>query len=375
MASVLFIDGALPPFPRPNRDWRVLRMLGALVRAGHRVIYLVREGERHEIYRPAFAEAGIQFYVERGARICRHSIVGCPAVELEQLLKDISFDLACIHFVANALATIPVIRRYSPLTRIAVDTVDLASLRLWREALVTGREELLVDAYRSLEREMAVFRQADIIIAVTPLEAKLIGRMVPGARTAVIPVMADPWPAVPSFAARKGLLFVGHFSHRPNVDAVNYLVRHIWPLLQKLLPGVDLCIVGDRPPQALEGLAEQRIKTTGYVPALRPYLEGCRLLVASIRYGAGMKTKIVEALAAGLPVVTTGMGAEGMELQHGVNVLIGDDPLSFARATAALYRDEQLWNRLSRAGREHVRRHYSFPVVAPAIYGLVHPRA
>ncbi|NHM26786.1 glycosyltransferase [Desulfofundulus sp. TPOSR] len=371
MASVLFIDGVLPSFPHPNREWRVLRILQAFAEAGHRVVYLLLQGERYQIYRPAFEEAGIQFYLERGARICRQREVDCPVVGLDQLLQEIPFHLACIHFVNNALACIPVIRRHSPRTRIAVDTVDLAHLREWREAMVTGRRDLMAQAYRTRQREMYVFRQADVVIAVTPLEAEMIARMVPGTKTAVIPVLADPWPQVNPFACREGLLYVGNFLHQPNVDAVIYLVHHIWPYLQKLLPAVDLYIVGDNPPQEIRALSKAGIKVTGYVPALRPYLEQCRLMLAPVRYGAGLKTKIVEALAAGLPVVTTRIGAEGMELRAGENVVVADDPVFFSRAAAALYRDEALWDRLSRGGQEHVRCHYSFPVVAPAIYGLL----
>ncbi|AEG17006.1 glycosyl transferase group 1 [Desulfofundulus kuznetsovii DSM 6115] len=371
MASVLFIDGALPSFPHPDRGWRVLRILRALVEAGHRVVYLLLRGERYEIYRPVFEEAGVEFYVEEGARIYRQVPVNCRVVGLDQLVREIPFHLAFIHFAANAAACIPVIRRHSPRTRIAVDTVDLAHIRLWREALVTGRREAVVEAYRHWEIETAVFRQADAVIAVTPLEAEMISRLAPGVKTVVIPIIADAWPQVNPFSSRQGLLYVGNFFHPPNADAVFYLVDHIWPHLQKDLPGVELYIVGHNPPREIRDRAADGIKVTGYVPSLAPYFGQCRLMVAPIRYGAGIKTKIVEAMAAGLPVVTTSMGAEGMGLQPGENVLLADDPVSFSRAVAALYQNQSLWDRLSQKGREHVRRHYSFPVVAPAIYSLL----
>ncbi|MGB9804037.1 glycosyltransferase family 4 protein [Desulfofundulus sp.] len=371
MASVLFIDGALPPFPQPERGWRVFRILKALAEAGHRVVYLVLQGERYHIYRPVFEEYGIEFCVEEGALICRQRRVDCPVVGLGRLLEEVPFQLACIHFAANALACIPVIRRHSPRTRIAVDTVDLAHIRLWREALVTGRQESVVEAYRHLEIETAVFRQADAVIAVTPLEAREISRLAPGTRTVVIPIIADVWAEVKPFSSRRGLLYVGSFSHPPNVDAVLYLAGRIWPHLQRALQGVDLYIVGYNPPQEILALEDKGIRVVGYVPSLAPYFEQCRLMLAPIRYGAGIKTKIVEAMAAGLPVVTTSVGAEGMELQPGDNVLVADDPVSFSRAVADLYESRALWEHLSQKGQEHVRRHYSFPVVAPAIYSLL----
>lgn len=371
MANVLFIDGTLPSFPQPNRDWRVLRVLKALVEAGHRVVYLLLRGERHEIYRPAFKEVGVELCLEKRAWAGRKSLPGCPVVELAQLLQDTYFHLACVHFVQNALPCIPIIRRHSPGTRIAVDTVDLAHLRLWRESLVTGLQELTVQAYRAYEREVAAFRRADLVIAISPLEEKIIARMAPGIRTTVIPVMADPWPEVKPYAGRQGLLYLGSFFHRPNVDAVLYLIRYIWPRIQQLLPGATLHIVGHGLPEEIRALAGDGVRVHGYVPSRQSYFERCRLMVAPIRYGAGIKTKIVEAMAAGLPVVTTSIGAEGMDIVPGENALVADSPMAFARAVAEVYLNEGLWNRLSRGGQDLVRRRYSFPAVAPAIYGLL----
>ena len=110
---------------------------------------------------------------------------------------------------------------------------------------------------------------------------------------------------------------------------------------------------------------------TGHVPDLTPYLAGCRLSVSPLRYGAGVKGKVNHAMSYGLPVIATTPSIEGMHLTPGVDVLVGDDPASFADAVEQAYRDRELWATLSAGGRENIRRHFSRDVARGAISRLV----
>jgi O-antigen biosynthesis protein len=115
--------------------------------------------------------------------------------------------------------------------------------------------------------------------------------------------------------------------------------------------------------EAVQALASPDVVAVGYVPDLTPYLEGCRVFVAPLRYGAGIKGKIAQSMGFGLPVVTTSIGTEGMGLIDGKHVLIADSPAAFARAVVRLYRDDPLWEEMSRNALSHIQSNFSKDVI------------
>ena len=138
---------------------------------------------------------------------------------------------------------------------------------------------------------------------------------------------------------REGVLFVGNFRHAPNVDAAVDFCADAWPLVRAALPGARLQLVGTAPPPAVQALAGDDVEVTGWVPETSPYLDARSCSVAPLRYGAGVKGKIGEALAHGLPVVTTTVGAEGMDLVDGEHALIADGAQELAAAVVRLHDD------------------------------------
>ena len=149
---------------------------------------------------------------------------------------------------------------------------------------------------------------------------------------------------------REHLVFVANFQHTPNVDGLVWFARDVFPLVRRKLPGVHLKVVGYKVPEEVCALAAEDFEIVGHVPAIEPYLDAARVMIAPLRYGAGVKGKIGAALASGLPVVTTRIGAEGMRLSHGKNVLIADRPEEMATCIADAYLDDGLWQRLARKG-------------------------
>jgi glycosyltransferase involved in cell wall biosynthesis len=198
---------------------------------------------------------------------------------------------------------------------------------------------------------------ADLVLAVTERDRAQILEHVPGARVAVIPNVHEVRDHVPSHAERRrnSLLFVGGFAHPPNVDAVRFFCGEILPLVRQRLGLVDVTVVGARPPREIADLAGDGVVVAGWVPDLTPHLDCHAAAIAPLRFGAGMKGKIGQALASGLPVVTTSVGAEGMDLEDGKTALVADAPQAFADAVARLCTDPRLHGALSRAGRDHVR--------------------
>jgi O-antigen biosynthesis protein len=305
--------------------------------------------------------------VELGYRI------DAPRVDLAALLDRRRFDVAWLSFWYLAGQYVPHVLPRSRSTRIVVDSVDVHFLRERREAEIQGQLAARAAELASRERqELAVYAQADAVVTVTDSDAAALRQRGIQTRLVTIPNVHPPVDAqTPPFDARRGLLFVGNFAHMPNIDAVRWFCAEVLPLVRRRLPDVPLHIVGASPPDEVKTLARDGVVVTGYVPEVAPYLDACRVSVAPLRYGAGMKGKIGDALARGVPVVTTSVGAEGMALVHGEHVLVADDPRSFAAAVVDLHSDRATWERLAAASRRHVQDQYGPDAVARTLRELL----
>jgi glycosyltransferase involved in cell wall biosynthesis len=162
------------------------------------------------------------------------------------------------------------------------------------------------------------------------------------------------------FGERQDLYFVGGYQHPPNIDAACWFVESIWPLVRERLPDITFHLVGSKAPAQVQALGKaEGVHFHGFVDSLAPFLEGCRISVAPLRYGAGVKGKVNQAMAHGQPVVATPAAVEGIHATNGEDVLVAEDERSFADAVIRLYEDEALWEKLSRGGLENVERHFS----------------
>jgi glycosyltransferase involved in cell wall biosynthesis len=187
----------------------------------------------------------------------------------------------------------------------------------------------------------------------------------------VVPNVNEVRPAVTPVERREGLLFVGGFEHPPNSDAALSLVQEVMPLVWRELE-IGVGIVGADPPSEIEALASPLVDVKGWVPDLDPLLDSARALVAPLTYGAGLKGKVTQALAVGLPVVTTPVGAEGLDAIDGKHMLIGETPEELAERVLRVVRDDELWRRLSAAGQELARDRCSRTVMADRLRELLY---
>jgi glycosyltransferase involved in cell wall biosynthesis len=163
-----------------------------------------------------------------------------------------------------------------------------------------------------------------------------------------------------AFEQRHDLVFVGGFRHPPNVDAVLWFVSSVFPLVRARLPDVRFHCIGGDVPDEIASLAEQPgVMVHGHVPDIAPHMEGARIAVAPLRYGAGVKGKVNLSMAHGQPVVATACAVEGMHLLAGEDVLVADAAQAFADAVLQLYGDQALWQRLAANGLRNVERHFS----------------
>jgi glycosyltransferase involved in cell wall biosynthesis len=301
-------------------------------------------------------------------------------VEFEAMVNAGRPDLALFAFWQTAEQHLPVIRELSPDTRVLVDSVDLQLLRDARRVFEEGRDltglRLLSEEFGSqVVGELNVYAAADGVLTVSTKEADLVNDLVGAAAAAVaVPDSEAKVKALP-LSNRRGIVFVGSFSHAPNAGAVEYFCKDIVPRIdERLLDAHPVVIVGaglDETVLAYGRGLEGRVRMVGWVPSVMPYIAQARVSVVPLLYGAGTKRKLLQSLTAGTPAVATSIGAEGIDVVHGEDVLIADDPATFASSVASLLDDDELWGRLAQSSRLKVEKTHGETVVRRAFLKAV----
>jgi FkbM family methyltransferase len=349
---VLIIDSRWPSPDRDSGSLDAVLQIRTLRRLGYEVV-LAADAEYTEVSprRESLEAEGV---------ICL-SPARTPSIDAFLESDGATLDLCFMSRIYCGGRYYEALRRHAPRARLVFNTVDLHHLRELREARLNDDSVALRRAEATRERELYLVRQADATIVVSAAERDLLQEAVPGAEVFEMPLarpVRDP-TAIPGFAARSGIGFIGAFDHRPNVDAVDYLVRKIWPLVLQRLPSAQLAIVGAGLPDEALADAPAGISYLGPLPEIDSWLDGLRLTVAPLRYGAGAKGKVASSLAAGVPCVATPVAAEGMRLRDGVEVAIGETPAQLAEQICRLHEDAVLWQRLSQGGHDKARRELS----------------
>lgn len=217
---------------------------------------------------------------------------------------------------------------------------------------------------RCFERRM--YRGFGRVVTVSGVDQSVLHGLDPRLATAVIPngVECDAAAAARVESSRNSIVFVGNYAYRPNLDAAEKLIREILPRLQKRVPQVRLLLVGANPPARLRTQASPNIEITGFVSDVSSYLRDATCFVSPLRSGAGMRNKILEAMAEGLPVVATSRSLEGLAIMPGEHALLGSTPGELAESALRLLVDRRLRNRIGQAGRRLVCERYSWESVA-----------
>jgi sugar transferase (PEP-CTERM/EpsH1 system associated) len=249
---------------------------------------------------------------------------------------------------------------------------DVATLKLRRslELLTKPTHRLwrTIEAWKVARYERQVIRQSDLYVVASEREAQWVRRVVPEARVAVISNGVDTEcfkPQPETGPDSHTLLFVGTLSYEPNADAVQWFCREIYPRIRTRVPEVKLLIVGRDPPLTLRSLEQiAGVTITGWVEDVRPYLAQSTVVIVPLRNGGGTRLKILEALAMGKAVVSTSIGAEGLDVTHGQNILIADTPDAFAQAVVQLLCSETLRQKLGENGRQLVEHYYEWGSIA-----------
>ncbi|MBN1954743.1 MAG: glycosyltransferase [Anaerolineae bacterium] len=221
--------------------------------------------------------------------------------------------------------------------------------------------------------EARVCRRADRVLAVSEADAAALRALVPGLEATVVPNGIDvatyrpDQPPAPGMGAA-ALVFTGKMDYRPNVDAVLWFARRVLPAVRRVVPQAHLWVVGQRPHRRLEPLrGDPGVTLSGRVDVIQPYIAGAAVYVAPLRMGGGTRLKLLEALAMERAVVATRLGAEGFPLTDGRELVLADDPQTFAAAVIGLLQEPERRAMLGRAGRAFVAGRYDWRALIPRL--------
>jgi len=342
-ASVIVFDEVLPAPDRDAGSARMFLILQILARQYHTVF----------VYRTKLSDPRYE------QSLWQEGIETVDLIYYANALKHRNFKAAIISRPDLTHTLLPSLRKLAPQTKIVFDSVDAHSRRLVREYEVSGDDAVKrkADYYHKIEQE--VVRGCDIIWCTSTEDEMALTTETTGKSVAIIPTIHPLHDSGKAFAERQNLLFIGNFNHTPNRDAVEFFVEKIFPLIRKTLPEVKLDVVGSNAPDHFRTYTSEGVNIHGYVPNIEPVFQSSRVFVAPLRFGAGVKGKIGDALSHGLPVVTTDVGAEGMRFEDSHQVLLANAPEEFAKSVIEAYTNPELWERLSNAGHEHVAKYFS----------------
>lgn len=278
--------------------------------------------------------------------------------------RGAEYDLVVVHRFAAAERVMGALRTHAPQAKIAFMPADLHFLREQREADLSGDAIALEQAAETRRRELAIIQSADAVLPHSDLEIELLKEATPETPPFKLPLIHDPDPLAAGFHRRSGVGFLGGYGHPPNVDAVDWFMDEIWPRVRAVKPDARFVLAGSKMPDRFKALdGRNGVEVLGFVETIDEFFGSVRASLAPLRYGAGAKGKVAASLALGTPCVSTSVGAEGMGLTPGVDVLVADDPDGFARHILAMLDDENRWNELRQAGVDFARRETSREVV------------
>ena len=369
---VLIVDHCVPMWDRDAGSLRMLAMIRGLIELGARVSLMAENLTAHQPYTGWLQEMGVEV------------LYGQLDVNAELETIGPRLSAAILSRPHAASRWIHAIREFAPSAVVAYDTVDLHWLR---EARRVAGDPAVVSALRDPERaaelpasgskaqalrelELAMMRASDVTLVVTEAERDQVEHDVPGAKTLLLPTIHEVERYVFGPEERSGILFVGGFAHPPNAGAAVRLVKDVMPAVWRERPDTKVTIVGGDPPPEIQALAMPRVEIVGWVENLSPLLDRARVFAAPLQYGAGLNGKITQSLAVGLPVVTTSVGAGGIDGLERC-MLVSDDAAGNSEQLLRLLDDDELWRELSAAGQAFIERNCSPRVVTERLGELL----
>lgn len=350
---VLVIDASTPQPDKDAGSYAALQEMRLLQSLGCKLTFVPENLAWLGTYTEVLQRAGIE---------CLYSPFVLSVSEVVER-RGSEFDFIYITRYSVAERHIEAIRRYAPQAKVLFNNADLHFLRELRTAIAKKDKEMLGAALRTRDAELAVMRKVDLVLSYNEIEhAVILSHNLDSTRVARCPWVVERPAKVPPFEARSGIAFLGGYGHPPNIEAVEFFVRDVMPLLRERLPGVELRLYGSSmPKEMVERFAdEENVSLPGWVPTVEEVYDGCRVFIAPLLSGAGIKGKVIGALAHGVPCVLSPMAVEGTGLRDGLEALIAGTPKAWVDAIAKLYEDPAAWAALQQAAWVYTEREFGF---------------
>ncbi|MBN2322084.1 MAG: glycosyltransferase family 4 protein [Acidobacteria bacterium] len=341
LPKLLMIDRI---YPRPDQDSGsidCINYIGLFQEFGYRVFFAADEeyNSEPEVYR-ALEERDV---------LCLN-----PAdfLTIESFIESEIDDFSVVFLsrVYSGGRFYELIRKKNPGIKIIFNTVDLHAIREMREAKIKEDSKILKRALKTIDRERHLAGRCDATIIVSEFERKYLAEEIPDDKIVHIPLMRDCPGRGKEFSDRGDICFIGNYSHNPNTDALKYFLDEMWPLIHARLPLCRFFIIGPNLPEDIKRRGDPNVEELGHVTDLKSTLDRMRLSVAPLRYGAGVKGKVVTSLACGLPCVATDVAIEGMGLVKDQHIAVENSPPAFADCVVRLYGDRNIWEKYSTEG-------------------------
>ncbi|MBQ0751405.1 MAG: glycosyltransferase [Roseovarius sp.] len=348
---VLFIDYTTP---RPDQDagsYAALQEIRLVQSLGYKVSFLPTNLAHLGKYTQDLQKLGVEmiyapFFLSVQEYLSRH------AAEFD------AFYVTRFYVAQDVLGHL---RSYAPEAKVLFNNADLHFLREIRAARAENDENRLQSARRTRDEELAIINQVDVVLSYNELEHAVIEAYSEGRATVVrTPWVVDIPDAVPPLSERAGMSFLGSFRHHPNVEGVQWFLREVMSQLATQQDGLTFSIYGSAMPKDIAALASRSVLPVGFVPQVADAYNPHRIFLAPLRSGAGIKGKVIDALAHGIPCVLSPVAAEGIGLRNGQECFIARTPAEWISAISRLNQDDALWHQISEAARSYVTENYSF---------------
>ena len=362
IGRILVVDTTTPTPDRDSGSADTVNLMKILRRQGYHVTFLPENLVEIPLYTAGLRKIGVEClhlpHVSDLLETCKARAARADAV------------IVCRQPLAERV--LGPIKAAAPQVPVIFNTIDLHFLRSAREARLFGDRAMDVRVEDMRRSELRSVSQADATTVVSRHEIEVLKELAPGARVHRVPIIRElPRGPFPGWGERTAVTFIGGFRHPPNQDAVRWLLQDIWPRARAMGLDAPLHIVGPDGPDFLKDDPENRVRVLGHVPDLGSVFAASRVSIAPIRYGAGLKGKVIDSLMHRVPAVVTSAAAEGSGLEHDRHVLIADQADALAACLVSLYRSQEDWTRLSAAGRDFCAANFSLDAADKAIKSLM----
>ncbi len=351
VGRVLFIDSTTPTPDRDAGSYAAIQEIRLVQSLGYKVTFLPENLANMASRTSDLEKMGVE-------------VITAPFYRsIEEFLRErgSEFDVVYITRYSVANSVIDKIRAHAPCARVILNNADLHFLRALRTAVLSKDPTAMAQVATVRREELAAMSKVNLVLSYNEVEHSVIQSHTDGA----VKVMKCPWVVeCPDLVAprskRSGVSFLGSFNHHPNVDGVEWFAKDIMPLFQSPTSSLTLSIYGSGMGKRIKDLKSDFVDPVGFVENAADAYDRHLVFLAPLLSGAGLKGKVLMALALGTPSVLSPVAAEGIGLRDGFDCFIAETPEDWQRAVTALIKDSALWTKMSNNGRDLARAQYGF---------------